>query len=88
MLDAAVAPADSGDVYLWPCNVTAWHCWCAVQTQWRAGFNGATGLDYAAVLGYLQTVARQRGRRLRDVFQAIQAAERAVLDVWADRRGN
>lgn len=57
-----------------------------MQTQWRTGMGGATGLDYGAVLAYLRDVARVRGRRLREVFEGIQAAESEVLQVWAESR--
>lgn len=72
--------------YLWPCNATAWLCWQAVQTQWRIGMGGATGLDYTAVLAHLRRVARLRGKPLRRVFRAIQAAEAEVLQFWSESR--
>lgn len=75
------AGAASLDVYLWPCNVQAWNCWCSLQTQWRAGTGGIVGLDYTAVLAYLRTVQQLRGAELREVFDCLQAAERAMLEV-------
>jgi hypothetical protein len=89
----AAAPAAQPDpepepevLYLWPCNVQAWSCWLAVQTQWRSGMDGPTGLDYGSVHTYLHAVRNLRGQALRDVFAGIQAAERATLEVWAERR--
>ena len=78
--------APATDVYLWPCNVQAWQCWCDLQTQWRTGMAGATGLDYAAALAYLRDVAGLRGDERRQVFDCLRAAEHAVLDLWADQR--
>lgn len=81
------APAASAtEVYLWPCNVQAWECWCDLQTQWRTGVAGATGLDYAAVLAYLRDVAALRGDERAQVFHCLRAAEREVLALWAEQR--
>ena len=71
--------------YLWPDNVLAWRCWQGVQTQWRVGMGGATGLDYAGVRAFLDEQDLQRDER-REVFAGIQACERATLEVWAEQR--
>lgn len=69
--------------HLWPENVATWALWQSLQTQWRVGMAGATGLDYAAVWRVLD---QQVPRRRRDeVFAAIQGMEGAVLKVLADR---
>lgn len=50
---------------------------------------GATGLDYAGVRAHLEELqaARLLPRKERpDVWRCIQAAERATLSVWAERR--
>ena len=73
-------------LYLWPCNVTAWACWHGVQTQWRAGHAGATGLDYAGVRAYLDEADLAPDER-RSVFAGIRACEAATLEVWAEERG-
>lgn len=78
--------ADAGGVDLWPCNVAAWRAWCDLQTQWRVGMGGATGLDYAAALAVLRTVHGLRGDALRETFELVRAAELAVLEVWAEQR--
>lgn len=57
--------------------------WIDLQTQWRVGMSGATGLDYAAVWALIN---RRIPRRRRDeVFSAVQSMERAVLRVWSDK---
>lgn len=71
--------------YLWPDNVAAWNCWHGVQTQWRVGMGGATGLDYAGVRAFLDE-QQLAGDERREVFAGIQACERATLDVWAEQR--
>jgi hypothetical protein len=57
--------------------------WLAVQTQWRVGMAGPTGLDYAGVEAAL---------RLRDeddragVFAGLQVCEAAMLEALRERR--
>lgn len=76
----------AGTVYLWPCNVAAWNAFMGLQTQWRTGMAGPTGLDYQGVLADLRGGLQLRGQVLRDTWSGIKACERAVLDVWADER--
>lgn len=63
----------------------AWDCWHSVQTQWRVGPAGATGLDYAGVRAYLDEAGLQGDER-REVWDCIRAAELATLSVWAEQR--
>ena len=70
--------------YLWPDCVRAWECWMGVQTQWRVGMAGASGLDYAGVRAFLDE--QDLGDDRREVFAGIQACERATLEVWAEQR--
>lgn len=72
--------------YLWPELVPTMRLWRAVQTQWRISHNGPTGLDYAGV----EVVMRRngiRGQAADEMFGQLQAAERATLDVWAEKKG-
>lgn len=81
--------ADAGEVaWLWPCNREAWIHWQEVQTQWRVGMAGATGLDYAGVRAYLHELSPKKRWR-REMFAAIRAAERGHLEgmaIAAERR--
>lgn len=70
--------------YLWPCNVGTWAHWHAVQTQWRIGVGGATGLDYAGVCAYLGSAVKKRKQRDR-VFEGIRAAESGTLLAWGEK---
>lgn len=73
--------------YLWPCNVPAFNLWQRLQTQWRVGGMGsATGLDYASVSLYLRDVAGIKRKEMPELFNAIQAMERATLEEWAAKR--
>lgn len=89
-VDDAGAPASAArPVYLepwhlWPCNVRAWGLWQAVQTQWRSGVAGRTGLDYA---GVRIVVDRRMPRRQRaEAFEVLCRMERAALLAWGEQR--
>ena len=84
-LDGAVAGRLDDVVWLWPENLRAWRLWLQVQTQWRVGFNGKTGLDYAGVQACMElrrVPRRQRGR----LFEQLHAMELAALDAWREAR--
>ena len=57
----------------------------ALQTQWRVGMNGATGLDYAALPAVLDLCAVRRKQR-PDVFWALRVMEGEALRLWAAQR--
>lgn len=56
-----------------------------MQTQWRVGMSGPTGLDYQGVSAYLDLRGIGPEQR-RELFELLQACERATLDVWAEQR--
>ncbi len=59
--------------------LSALFLWDAVQSQWRVGMNGATGLDYVAVF----LVADKLGLEVSsDVFRFLQTLEVAQLSEW------
>jgi sirohydrochlorin ferrochelatase len=69
-------------------NLVAWEArealrlWAAVQSQWRVGMGGATGLDYAAVYRVAETI----GVDLDDtVLPLLQTLEAEQLDDWQER---
>lgn len=81
------APAPALDVcYLWPCNVPVWRLWQLVQTQWRVGMAGRTGLDYVAVLAFMREVLGMDRTARAESLVALQAMEFAALEVWAEMR--
>jgi len=63
--------------------VAAWDVWCDVQTQWRHGMGGATGLDYAGVRAHLDELGLS-GEERSEVYAGIRAAERATLEARAE----
>lgn len=83
----AAAPDVVQDVfYLWPCNVLVFRVWQKLQTQWRAGVAGNTGLDYASVIAYMRSVARIPSKQWDDTFAGLQAMEAAALEAWSESR--
>jgi len=82
----APEPPAQREAYLWPDNVKNWRYWQSVQTQWRTGMAGPTGLDYAGVRSDLEITHRLQGKTLRKALVCIKAAERATLDVLAEKR--
>ena len=63
-----------------------WSAWGALQTQWRVGMGGRTGLDYAGVCAWLQANGYGKGprRNLRQALGDIGAMEREALSAWAE----
>jgi hypothetical protein len=89
-LGLVIEPADAGargvdQFHLWAEHVDALNLWFGVQTQWRHGFNGPTGLDYAGVRAAPGFRALPRVRR-EPVFGELCIMERATLGEWALQR--
>ncbi len=70
---------------LWPCNATAMHVFAAMQTQWRVGMAGATGLDYGVLPAVMDMMCVDMQERRR-VFAKVRVVEAEFLSVWAKRR--
>ena len=86
VIEGDVDQLDLDDVYhLWPENLQAWNCWIGVQTQWRIGMSGPTGLDYQGVSAYLDRQGLEHDEA-REVFGLLQACERVTLEVWSEQR--
>lgn len=72
-------------VYLWPENLATWRTFMELQSQWRVGASGASGLDYAGVRAHL-CLAGVPPREQRAMWPGLQACEAAVLQVWEEER--
>jgi len=73
------------EVFLWPENLSTWNLWNRIQTQWRVGTSGFTGLDYSGV----QVCMIMCGIKPKDspeIFSALQAMEISALVAWAEIR--
>ena len=78
-------PAAEEEFHLWPENVATFNLWLAVQTQWRVGMNGRTGLDYSAV-DVCMRLHQVRKKEQREMFVGLQAMEQATLDEWSKKQ--
>jgi len=79
-------PQEHDVCYLWPVNVEVFVLWRELQTQWRAGAAGVTGLDYTSVLAYLRGIAGFKPSQIKETFPLIQAMERATLIAFDEMR--
>ena len=68
-------------VELWPENVASVDLFLAVETQWRVGMGGATGLDYAGVRAAM-LLRNEPPRR----FDDIQLMEREYLVIMNQKQ--
>lgn len=66
-------------------NLPAVRVFLALQTQWRSGMGGPTGLDYAALPAVFGMCGIRRKKRA-EVFGALRILEGETLSVWAERR--
>lgn len=67
------------------------HHWQAVElfrqmsTQWRVGFGGAVGLDYAVLFKLMDLQDIEKSRRL-ELLAQIQVCESAALDIFYEKQ--
>lgn len=64
---------------VWQENLPTVKAFIAMDTQWRVGMSGATGLDYAALPVVLRLSELPR-KSWPEVFQDIRLMERAALN--------
>lgn len=70
----------------WPENLDSLNLFVEVQTQWRVGMSGATGLDYPAVFATLDRLHRDKTDARRDeLFSDLQIMEAAALKKMAEK---
>ena len=72
---AAAIEADA-DFDLWPENEPSFTLFTRIQSQWRIGMNGASGLDYPGVAAAVQMMGKAMTPEL---FADVQLMERAAL---------
>lgn len=65
---------------VWPENWDATKVFLAMQTQWRIGMNGVTGLDYTPLQRVMQWCGIRK-RKQTDVFDAIRIMEAEGISV-------
>jgi hypothetical protein len=72
--------------YLWPEHQEVLGVFLAARTQWRAGFAGALGLDYAGVEALVRMRRLVPRTRLPDVIAELQILEAETLAEWGRQR--
>lgn len=75
---------DKAHLAIWPENWSAIEVFAAMQTQWRTGMAGATGLDYAAlpaVMDLLQIEDRTQA------FKNVRVMEIEALEIFRLKHG-
>jgi len=76
-------PEDRGQEFgLWPENVPVWTLWQSVQTQWRIGMGGPTGLDYAGIEALMRMRNVSRAER-PELIEGLQVMEVVALEEFA-----
>lgn len=78
------APEDfeQEDCEVWPENWPSFSLFCQLQTQWRTGMGGATGLDYTALYPLLDRMADD-AEQWDLLFDDVQVMERAALSAMS-----
>jgi len=79
------ALAQAQEFTIWPENALAYDVFWRLRTQWRVGMNGATGLDYTAVLAFIRTLRLPRDKA-DELFADLQVMEGEALAVIAEQR--
>lgn len=75
---------ESETFWLWPENAAVFTAWQELQTQWRVGMGGATGMDYAGVRAYLDECGPGPSEERRALFASLRACEHACLRAWRE----
>lgn len=73
----------AGTVELWPEHEAGFYLFSALQTQWRVGMCGPTGLDYAAMP---VTAQGMQIDLTPDVFEQVRVMEAEALRLFAEKR--
>lgn len=69
---------------VWPENWTSFTLFCSLQTQWRVGMGGATGLDYQALYPLLDKQAKTESEWY-SLFEDVRVCERVALSTMNEK---
>lgn len=70
---------------VWPDNVAAVNVFIAMDTQWRTGFGGATGLDYNVLPSVFRLAGIPR-KEWPDTFECVRVMEAEAMKVMGESR--
>lgn len=62
--------------------MAVWWLYQRIETQWRSGFNGRTGLDYGPAIAIIKDLRWP----LTATLGLLSAIENAALEVWDEQR--
>lgn len=72
--------------HLWPEHEQSLGVFAACRTQWRMGFDGPTGLDYAGVEALIRMRRLVPRPRVPEVLAELQILEDETLAEWRRQR--
>ena len=69
-------------VEIWPDNLTAFNFFCSLQTQWRTGAGGPSGLDYGVMFHMMDRMglAALDYEQLQADIQVLEAAALGTIN--------
>lgn len=71
---------------IWPENLLPFDVFSALQTQWRIGMSGPTGLDYG-VLPVVLDIKQIEPPQRAEIFADVQIMEAEALRFFAEKNG-
>jgi hypothetical protein len=80
MLALGLSDEDLDSIEIWPENWAAFTLFVNLQTQWRMGPRGATGLDYQVMLALIARLDLSKAEE-EQIFRDMRTMEIAALDV-------
>lgn len=83
--EATQESEDFPEFHLLPECVPMFMLWQEVQTQWRSGMGGPTGMDYSGVEAYMR-MAHNSLRRDPETIHMLRGMERAALKVYGEKQ--
>jgi hypothetical protein len=72
--------------FLWPEHEEVLGVFAACRTQWRVGFDGPTGLDYAGIESLIRMRRLVQRPRVPEVLAELQILEDETLAEWRRQR--
>lgn len=73
-------------VVVWPENVQAYSLFCDLQTQWRVGMSGPTGLDYGVMYRMIDRM-KLSDADAEDLDYDVRAMESEALSAMHKKAG-
>lgn len=85
--EEVIAPlrAQRDDFHVLPDNWDTVQAFISVQTQWKEGYAGPTGLDYNGVSFAFEMMGLKGTEKGRAIFEGLQLMEVAALKVFREK---